>query len=418
MFAHIYDYKTFNNIADLDARMNSFNPGFDYSPQVQNVTDQHISPQQVQPVVSEKQTVVSTKSKTKSRTGKKLNKKYEFVDYSNDDTVLMAIQNDEKFLKLIKCIAKPVQATMYMYTTSEAIIFIISSSEYYPIVISKFNIKKGYIYLHQNVNLCIKFPYNLILDFISQTDKSLSAYTILLRNTDQSIKLEYHNSDHTSIKSTSSFGSVTKDSMIDIVFSGKITGPQYSEFDYNIGKNIDYIKELNNMQLLFLTESKDPNASNFSKYSKEKSSNHQILITPESIDINITTATATNSVVKKIADINSLNSPINPILYWNIPELKTKTLEMIKFTNMFKGADKIPNSNDLVYYAICKWSVLENTYIFVKIISNKNVKDKFKDKVANYDEHAFNGTRNDIVTFGSIFGTDETIIEYTLCRTL
>jgi len=494
MNSHIGDFDTFLNYINLDEKIknpNIINFKFNSIPNV----------------LQEKGSNISTKSKTRANKLKKTVS--ETINYSEQNNVLMAFQNNEKFIKLIKLIGRPVKPSIYIYTEDSYVVVLINSAEYYPIVIAKFPIQEPSIYVKPGFHSCFQFPYQPLLNFISQQDRTNLNFTILLVNNDNRIEIELHNYNHTNISKIPNYETENKERILHNVFTYKITGPKYSEFDKTVIEDIDYMNKFSTMKIMFLKEMKTN--GNFTKHLKDKTS-HTIYISDNKIIMEI----ITNKIVSKLilanrktskskiketnldnehssdeenetqsfkqniefSDDDNFNSDLinksidatsarniddlndsdeaeifntkkesseskksksvgatstmkneqnsksenlfssiknSNILYWN-DEFKNKTLRLVKYTNIFKHVNKLSNGTDMVYYGICKWDILPNTYVFIKIITNKNVKnyfDKRNEWNGEYDGDDILSTQTP--TFENIFENNDYICEFILC---
>ena len=417
---HINEFDTFLNIVNLDEKIkNPNNTSFKFNSITTNT-------------ITEKRVEISTMSKVRINKNKK-NLNTENINYSEQNNVLLVFQNNEKFVKLIKLIAKPIKPSIYIYTENDDIIVIISSANYYPIIISRFTIQEPMIYVKPGIKLCFKFPYIPFLNFISQQDRTNLNFTILLTHENNQIEIEFHNSNHTMIKKIPNFEVKNKEIMINEVFMNKIVNPNYTQFDNLRMEDIDYINKLRTMKILFLKEVKEN--ANFTKHLKDKTS-HIIDIREDKIIMEITVNKTVTKLIlydeakykKDDADMvedkenenikgpkydKIKNKNLN-VLYWN-DEFKNKKLQLIKYINIFKHIDKLPNMNDMIYYGICKWDILPSTYIFIKISTNKNVKDYFnKTNKIDLDNDFNNLVLNDAPLFGNIFSDSDYVCEFIL----
>lgn len=382
MFSHLSEFNSLMSLDNLDSLISG-----EEKKEIIKIED-----------IEEKKQMISTKSKIKKSKKILITPN---VDYYKDNNVLMGIQNDIKFMKLLKYIAKPKKPLVFMLIENDTIIFIVASSLNYPIVFATFQVIEPFFYLNSSVNLCIKFPYESILNFMTNTDKQNGLYTLLLYKNDGGMSLKYISEDKKNIRSTENFTTFDKQHTLTTIFSNIVSGPEFSMFDDDISKEIDYILKIKSMPILFLTET--VNKGNFSKLSKEEDTIHEIIINDNTVKISIINRKNKNEII--IADEETDKSLINSVIYWNKEKLNNTKLTMIKYSNIFKGAENLPNSNDIIYYAICEWETYTtcSTYMFIKIIVNINFKDVIQSDLTD-------------PIYGNIFNNSNHICEYTLCH--
>ena len=390
MFSHINEFGTLMSISSLDSYMKSGT-----IEQVEVIpTDTSTE------TIKTKKSVTSVKTKTKYQKVEPITKKFEFGGHND---VLVGIQHDSKFLKILKYISKPKKPSIYMITENDTLTFIIASGSYYPITIAKFQVTEPYFYLNSTINLCILFPYDIVLDYITADDKHHSSYTILLCNTGDGIILKYISNDTKCVKTNASITSLDKQVAISKIFTSMIQGRRFAMFDADIGVNIDYLLRIRNMEIIFTIETKTK--GNFSKLSKEENVQHQLVFSDQIVKLIITKQTTVNEFI--LIDVAKDVTSVNPIIVWNKEATRNLRVEMIKYSNIFKSAESIPDTNDLIYYCLCKWFTYETVeaYMFVKIVVNKNIKSTLLP-----DEHA-------APLFENVISNCNSICEYTLCYT-
>jgi hypothetical protein len=185
-------------------------------------------------------------------------------------------------------------------------------------------------------------------------------------------------------------------------------------FDPLIGQDEQRLElnynRIHNMKILFLTEYSSK--INFTKHLKNEIAQYVLNVTNNEINIEITANKETS--IMKIANLS--DSPkhneslsrireVSHVVYWN-KKFIDKRIKFINYINIFKSADKLPNNNDMIYYAICKYDLLENTYAFIKIIVNKNIQN---------NDNIFNNEYLEAPIFSNIFNKINYIYEFTVC---
>ena len=410
MNSHINEFDTFMSIANLNAKiLNPDNTSFQF-------TQLPMAP------MTEKGSEISTRSKTRiGRTRK--NQIINYVNYAEQNQVLVAIQNNDKFLKMMKLISKPVEPSMYLYTEDDSVICTISSNAFYPVIIARFIIQEPYIYIKNGISLCITFPYRTLSTFINQNEKDGSNYTLLIVQDDSQLKIEYHNADHTRINSTQNFTLISnRDEIYEGLFKNKMVDTENPIFNPIIEPQIDYYDKLQSMKLLFLTEI-DEKDINTSKTLKTETIQYLINVNENNIIMSISSNGKSSNIVladRKTTDQNSYfkNNDITKILYWN-NEFVNKQIRLINYINIFKRSDKLAAKNT-IYYGICKYDIVPNAdiYMIVKIISSKNIKDlinvdtQFEQNLMDFNSVVM--TTTEAPTFGTIFNNTDYISEFTV----
>jgi len=411
-----------NDINNENNKINDYINEYDAFMSLNNLSNKIINPTNINFNIEiienngiiEKGRKLSTRSKIRVRQNKKnLNNNY--VDYSQNYNVLFAIQNNEKFLNLIKLISKPIHPNMYLYTEDDSIVCVIASSSYYPIIIARFMVQEPHIYLQNSTKLCIKFPYSDILTYIHSTEKINYNYSILFIREDNNFKIEYHNSNNTIINSTKYITLIdSRDKIYDEIFENKLIDTCMPVFDSLIDQNEQKIKSIYNniqtMKVLFLTEYSPK--INFTKHLKNDLAQYILNISDNEVTMEINV-----NKEKSIIKIASMNTSQNDsllhiqeashVIYWNKKFNNTK-IKFINYINIFKSPDKLPSSNDMIYYAICKYDLVENlnTYAFIKIIINKNISGT---------DTIFNNEYLEAPIFNNIFNKIDYIYEFTMC---
>ena len=376
MFSHIDEFNTFNGIEQLNRHIKN--------------QEQKIETQTKE--IEIKHTITKKRKKAVDKS---------FMTFSNQNDILLAIQNNDKFLKLISYIRKPNAPSMFMYIENETdIVFIVNSATNYPITIIKFPIKAPHFYINDQINyICIEFPYRIINEYISKQDKTNFVYSLILKkDNNENLVMEYRGNEQITY-STKNISNINKQDTLNEIFTGKILSNEL--FIDDVNKNYNHIDDLNKMKLLLLVESKD--LSSFIKFDKFGQAKQELVITENLIKLNTSLLKQQNSII--IADANMLTLVTNPILYWNKEQLEPTKLNFIQYASLFKSAEKL-SVNNCVYYGICKWREYPKTktYWFVKVIISNSIKKKME---------LFDSC--DEITFGSIFNNYETIIDYALC---
>lgn len=340
-----------------------------------------------------KKTKTRSKAKAKTTVAKKKSGKQEKTfDTFNQSDILIAVQNDNKFLNFIMSI-RHISPNVFMYVEgTDYLVFIVNSADSYPVIIAKFQIEYPTIIQRNISDVWFSFPISTIANFITKTDKSSYQYSFILRNLESKMVLEYTSTLDNVMKSSENLSKVDKQTTLDIVFFNKIQ--IIKEFEEDIGvKNTDYISMIYNMPILLITECKD-----FGLIEKIKNldrAEEYLEINDNSIVMNI----FINSQVNKITIVNR-SDKISGLVYW-ADSLGPMCLKMPNFTSLFKTTDRLKNKNEFCYYLLCKWKTYDKaeTYMFIKIVTK-----------IRFDKRIEPG-----ITFGQLFNTGNLLYELFFC---
>lgn len=394
---HLGEFDTFLNFTNLDAKIiNPLNTDLQYNilPPT-NKNELHTEP--------------TTKPKYASR-GRPSSATY--INFASDeyDNVLLAIQNSPKFVGLIKSIARPLHPSVYICAEDGVLTCIISSAQMYPIVMNKFVVREPNYYLKPNVRLCYKFPSDELISFLSQGVNEVGC-SILFTQENKNVYIEFYDTYKIRQHRILAMDAISQSIMIQEVFTNKLSGPEHAEFDHLINATIDYSAKFKSMPLLFIREISTD--LNFSR-TRNNPSAHVIRITDDMLTLEVIGPRCVSKLV--LADESNMlvsgtlqvehtrhNSQLTKVLYWD-RELRNKNLRFVNYAIITKGGSKLASKLDYIYYCVCRWDVSENTYAFVKVITQKNVKDV----ITRYGDH-------EPITFETAFADTDVIMEFVVC---
>lgn len=383
--------------------------------------DKNVEQQQL---TSKKTTKEHKKGETKRNFYKNVDNT-DVVNYDFDGNTILVIQNSLRLINFLSYFKRPCEPTIYMFIETNnsltqtsntvdrgSIVFVASCASAYPIIIAKFPITDPCIKAVY-VDSCYYFPLRSVINFIQKADRTHARYVLALKqNTNnttnkQSVVLEFKSIVSNSVSTCQNVIPVQKDVALKEVFFNKINTNALFAEDTNL--NMNYMSMINNMEVLMLVNNSDDLTTNMKRVIDN--SNQKLIITNDTI-----TLTQHNSI-----DCNEqIIAEREKSLIWNLQQessdsddydqevntTTTKTLNMIKYASLFKNYEKIINSNDNVYYALCDWKHYEttNSYMFVKIISSESIKQQTT-KLTN-------------ISFGDLFSNVEIIFELYLCHEL
>lgn len=332
----------------------------------------------------------------KTQTYKKKQPTHAVVDFKMDDNIIFIIHNSAKLNNFLSYFKRPCDPSIYMFVEgTENVVFIASSASSYPIIIAKFPISPPNIIATQNEN-CYEFPLKTISSFIQKSDRANAHYSLILRQANDGVVLEYKSLSTNTTNKTNNIIPSNKLHTLQEIFFNKIRNN--GVFEEDIGLEIDYNFQLKQMRLLMLTNVplKDQQLNTINKRIIDNSKqslkivNNEVILTQETAK-NITTA----NICKK-----------NECLIWEGLENNTE-YNMIKYTSLFRNYDKIIQSNDNIYYALCSWRELEKhvSLMFIKIITPIQITKEMLHKKKN-------------VIFNDLFSNDEIIFECYLVHSI
>lgn len=396
-------------------------------------------------------------SSTKTRSTCAINKKlYSGIDintklneYKFDGNTIFVIQNSLRLINFFSYFKKPCEPTIYMYIEtsgnhnrmtqfrSEArnenedgypysvsqksqneaalangnIVFVASCASAFPAIIAKFPIRAPNIKAISTGN-CYEFPLKNITSYIQKTDRTNGYYVMTLKHEDSNLVLEYVSLISDSTSKCNTVYSVNKTAALHSVFFDKINSDDL--FNEDASKDIDYNQQINSMEVLMLVNGTEEINTGTKRIIEN--SNQQMIISNE--DIKLTQRGKVDIIeqliaFKKNAIIWKLDNEFKDkfTLTNETDNTQTVTLNMTKYTNLFKNYDKITQPNDSIYYALCKWRSYKNTdtYMFMKIISAGAINTK--STVRNMGGLTITKDDNSKILFGDLFSGIELVFE-------
>lgn len=316
------------------------------------------------------------------------------IDYTYDDSVILAIQNDPKFINIIMNCRKQKSLLAYIFIESEYnyITCIVKTPDSFPFIIVRLPINKKYIYAKQ-VSNCYEFP---LVDIISKDIKfnKSSSYSILLKYNGKNVQFIYdiYNASSEPNRITIDNISVGSMSIIDNLFNAMMmnsyrymnkTNAMYSNTE------VPSMLTFDTMNILVLKEANSVTAINFSTKQSSTSNNY----------FKVTDA---NTLVY----INETNNKQNETMIcskddsivWALNDVGA-TYTLMNFESLFKvNYNRSILQNDRIYYVFTSFL---NNYMFIKVITSLEIDGN-----------------NVIDTFIKTFSKDYQIIEAYMCCTI
>lgn len=403
---HICDYKALLTVEALDKfiKDETFVRDSNFDPMTQIKIFDHfdndttekkiieiVEDNESKPDIPKRTRAKKSPAEKESESKKKALFKTKTYEVFNQPDILIAVQNDNKFLNFIMSI-RHISPNVFMYVEGiNYLVFMVNSAESYPVIIAKFQIEYPTIVTRNIADVWFSFPISTIANFITKTDKQSYQYSFILRNYESKMVLEYTSTLDNVMKSSENLNKIDKQITLDTVFFNKIH--MIKEFEEDIGvKNIDYISMIYNMPILLMTECKDFGL--IEKIKNLERAEEIVEVNEDNVIMNITI----NSQVNKIVIVNRYDK-ISGLVHW-ADTLEPMRLKMPNFTSLFKTTDRLKNKNEFCYYLLCKWKSYSKaeTYMFIKIVTKMRI-EKIEPGI----------------TFGQLFNTGNLLYELFLC---
>lgn len=280
------------------------------------------------------------------------------IDFSTDDSVILAIQNDNKFMNIIMNCRKQKSPLAYIFVESEYhyISCIIKNPDGFPLILIRIPINKKFVYA-KNVNNCYEFPLTDIINKDIKYNKSYS-YTLMFRNNGQNIQFVYElfNNNSEPTKITIDNVNVGNQSLVDNIFKyeNMISIHSFNNISHD---NKESLLTFNNMTIKILTEVNSINNTMFNNKQAVKVKNYFELTSDKFVYV---------SETNKKHSTHPICTNENSIYFNNI-DSETKLFKIMPFESLFKiNYNKSITTNDKIYYIFTSFI---NNYMFIKMIT-------------------------------------------------
>lgn len=316
------------------------------------------------------------------------------VDYSTDESVIIAIQNEPKFISVITNCRKQKDMLAYIFVESEYryITCVIKNPEGYPLMITRIPITKKVAYAKET-NSVYDFPIADVLNRDVKPTKT-SSYTMLFKHSGQSVQFIYdiYNGSTEPNHYVVDAVSVHDRNIVDSLFRTDDVG---FVSDMGLSDQNASLLTFNNMMIHILMEVAPQNAIVFQTKTHTRARN-TFKLTPTKLSYVYSTNTRTEETpICTAADS----------IYWNNIDGSEVTYEMKPFESMFKmNHTKNASQNDRVYYLFTSLIVSYDSVapresrMFIKLITSLEIQP---------------GTHID--TLMKVFSHDYQIIEAYMC---
>lgn len=309
-------------------------------------------------------------------------------DFSSDESVIIGIQNEPKFINIILNSRKQKAPLAYIFVESDYkyVTCIIKNPDGFPLVVLRLPINKKVAYA-KNTDNCYEFPIADIVNKDTKFNKSYS-YSMVFKHNKQSIQFIFSiyngtNEPNNVIIDDIKVGNMT---IVDSIFKTDLTIIPTLISNNMSMEDTAGLLTFNNMNILILAEVIPSNVITFMNRLYCRSKNYFKLV---------------DNQLYYVAEVNKKHNNAyvcsnKDSIYWNIIDDSAKMFEISQFEPLFKiNYNKTISTTDRIYYVFATF--LDN-YMFVKIITSLDVND---DK--------------NIGTFISTFSSEYQIIEAYLC---
>lgn len=282
-------------------------------------------------------------------------------DYKHDDSTIIAIQNDPKFINIIMNCRKLKSILAYIFVENEYsyITCIIKTPDSFPFMLIRLPIDKKFIYAKQ-VNNCYEFP---LVDIISKDIKfnKSSSYSILFKYNGKNVQFVYDIYNASSEPNRITIDNIHIGSMniIDNLFNAMMMrNCRHSMMSLS---ETPSLLTFDTMNILILKEANSVNAINFNTKQTASSSNY-FKINDEDRLVYIS---ETNKKQNEVFICSREDS-----IVWNIADNDIEFI-MMNFESLFKiNYNRSVMQNDRVYYV---FATFMSNYMFIKVITSLEV---------------------------------------------
>lgn len=317
------------------------------------------------------------------------------TDFKNDKSIIIAIQNDVRFINIIMNCRKQRSPIAYIFVESNLYVScVIKNANGYPIVFIRIPIDDVYTYATVTNN-AYEFPMQGLLRKDIKYTKN-SSYTMMFKYDGQNVNFVYelYSGDLEPNRITINSIGTNNISVINGIFKNDILGlatnvlTTFSPFSENMNQHNDnYLLSFYNMSVILLREIQD--TSSIIQFNQKQSAKTSNYFEIKDKRFNFISETTKNHNEKYIC------SSVDSIIWSDMGD-DVKRYDMMTYESLFKiNYNKSITSNDNVYYAFT--SYLDN-YMFIKIITPLGI-----------------NSNQPIKSFTKIFSKEYQILECYLC---
>lgn len=301
------------------------------------------------------------------------------INFKSDKSVIIAIQNDSKFMNMIMNCRKQSSPIAHIFVESNQYVScIIKNANGYPIIFIRIPIDNVYAYAQPTQNI-YEFPIQVLLEKEVKFTRN-SVYTMIFRYDGQNVSFAYelYNGDlepsridipTISTNNVSVINSILNcDNEISLhsMSSGilKIQNP-HNQLMVNpkmSSTNENYLLSFINMNIIILREIQDlANVLKFELKNGSKPNNYFLI---DSTTMNYISETPKIKNVKYVCSASDS-------LIWTDLGSGTNKYDLLPFSPLFKvNYNKSITSNDKLYYIFASYL---NNFMFVKLITSYDI---------------------------------------------
>lgn len=287
-------------------------------------------------------------------------------DYKNDKSVLIAIQNDVRFINIIMNCRKQRSPIAYIFVESNLYVScVIKNTNGYPLVFIRIPIDNIYAYAN-NTNNTYEFPIQGILSKDIKYTKN-SAYTMLFKYDGQNVNFVYevYNGDIEPNRIIINSVGTNNQSVINNIFKIDKTGlldsvePIRQLPGMLSQENENYLLSFYNMNIIILREVSDiTSIIQFNQKQSAKTSNYFEIKDGQMNFISTTTKSHNEKYICSSSD---------SLIWADVVTSDAKCFNLMPYESLFKiNYNKSITTNDKVYYAFTSYL---DDYMFIKIIT-------------------------------------------------
>ena len=192
-------------------------------------------------------------------------------EFRNDKNVIIAIQNDAKFINIIMNCRKQRSPIVYLFVENGYITCVIKNANGYPIIFVRLPIDNVYAYAATNVNNVYELPLSNLLNKDIKYVKN-NSYLIVFRHNNQNVDFDYDMTQNEASRNKITINNIAvhNNNVINQMFDDRmgIDNPNYGLMPNGVDKCNNFLLELYNMNILMLKEVADVN--NFIQFTQKQ----------------------------------------------------------------------------------------------------------------------------------------------------
>ena len=304
--------------------------------------------------------LIQTIRKTPSKSAKPV---MPMMDFNYDDNVIIAIQNDPKFINIIMNCRKQKSTLAYIFVESEYnyITCIIKTPDSFPFMIIRLPINKKYIYAKQ-VSNCYEFP---LVDIISKDIKfnKSSSYSIIFKYNGKNVQFIYDIYNASSEPNRITIDTINVGSMtiIDSIFNSMMMSScRFSGTSMLTCGVQPSLLVFDTMNIMLLKEANSVTAINFNAKQTTASINYFKVVDDRFIYVSETNKKQNETFICSKDDC----------IVWALNDDDIE-FNMMSFDSLFKiNYNRSIMQNDRIYYVFASFL---NNFMFVKVITSLEI---------------------------------------------